>query len=350
MDKIELPLHSGFAPNWLLERMKRLSGVVLEYMLEEFSVAEIFAKFSNPLWFQGFGCFLGFDWHSSGLTTTLTAAIKKACKERNLPIVIVGGKGKTALSTPSELEKMEKLKGINSDKFKNISRVLSKIDNSCVQDGYFLYHHTLWIETKGENWICVQQGMNPSTKKARRYHYFSRKIKNFEEEPHSGIITESFEKKVLNLVSEENRKLRSSILNFLREDKDLESFIYRLPDRHFIDIKKDVLKEKLSLIRLENYKKGISNFKDILLIKGIGPKTLRALTLLAHLIYDTPVSFKDPARFSFAHGGKDGYPYRINKIEYDRTIEVLEKILVYKKGFGREEREFLLKKLYFLKI
>jgi len=343
---VNLPLHYGKAPRWLFERMKKLSALIIEYMLEEFDTEFILEKFSNPLWFQSFGCFLGFDWHSSGLTTTLTAAIKEGLREKDIPIFIAGGKGKTALKTPFELKKTGDEKGVNADKFIEISRLTAKIDNICVQDNHSLYHHTIWFDKKG-NWLVVQQGLNYIKKSARRYHIFSKKLKELTNEPHSGIITEKKEKNTLDLVSEKNRSVREGIIKIFRDKAFKE--IYKMPERHEIKLS-DVDKERIYQISLQFYEKNIEKFKDILLLKGVGAKTLRALTLLSNLLYGTEIEFKDPARYSFAHGGKDGYPYRIQRKHYDKTIEYIERIIKSKKGFTREERSDLLKKLYYLAL
>ncbi len=343
MNIINLPLHYGKAPRWLFERMKRLSSLIIEYMLEEFETDIILEKFSNPLWFQSFGCFLGFDWHSSGLTTTLTAAIKEGIREKKIEIFIAGGKGKTALRTPEELKRIGDEKDIDTNKFIEISRLTAKIDNVCVQDNHNLYHHTIWFDKKG-NWLVVEQGLNIYKKSARRYHIFSKKLKELTNEPHSGIITEKKEENTLNLVSEKNKNLRDAIIKLFKDKAFKE--IYRMPERHEIKLS-DLEKSKIYQISLKFYEKNIQKFEDLLLLKGVGSKTLRALALLSNLIYGVEIEFKDPARYSFAHGGKDGYPYKIKRKNYDRTIEYIEKIIKSKKGFEREERSDLLKRLYY---
>ncbi|MEO0283709.1 MAG: DUF763 domain-containing protein [candidate division WOR-3 bacterium] len=343
MDIISLPLHSGKAPEWLFQKMKKLSSLIVEYMLEEFDTELILEKFSDPLWFQSFGCFLGFDWHSSGLTTTLTGALKEGFRDRNIPIYITGGKGKVALKTPDEILKISDKVNIDASLFIKLSRLTAKIDNICVQDGHTLYHHTFWFDSKG-NWLTIQQGMNPSKRTARRYHIFSKKLIDLTNEPHSGIIAERREKSVLNLVSERNRKIRENILRLIKEEGIKE--IYKMPFRHEIKLS-DLDKKKIYQISINFYKKNIDKFEKILLIKGVGEKTLRVLTLLSVILYGEKPDYTDPARFSFAHGGKDGTPYRINRREYDKTIEILERIISKRRGFGREDRSFLLKRLYY---
>ncbi len=343
MEIINLPLHHGKAPSWLFERMKKLSSLIVDYMLEEYDTDHILERFSNPLWFQSFGCFLGFDWHSSGLTTTLTGALKEGFKERNIPIFITGGKGKTGLKTPDEILKISDRLNINAPLFIKLSRLTAKIDNICVQDGHNLYHHTFWFDSKG-NWLTVQQGMNPLKKTARRYHIFSKNLKDITNEPHSGIIAEKRANSVLNLVSEKNKKIRENILKLIKEGGIKE--IYKMPERHRIGLS-DINKKKIYQINMNFYKENIDKFENILLIKGVGEKTLRALTLLSVILYGEKPDYTDPARFSFAHGGKDGSPYRINKREYDKTIEILERIISKRKGFERGDRVSLLKRLYY---
>ncbi|MEN3044971.1 MAG: DUF763 domain-containing protein [Candidatus Hydrothermales bacterium] len=344
MEVISLPLHYGKVPQWLFNRIKRLSSLIIEYLLEEYETHDILEKFSDPLWFQSFGCFLGFDWHSSGITVTLTNALKKGFLERDIPIYISGGKGKFALETPKEILNFSEKLNLNPDYFIYFSRLTAKIDNACVQDKHNLYHHTFWFDNKG-NWLVVQQGMNTLKRTARRYHIFSKTFKEITCEPHTGIIADNKEIKVLNLVSEKNKSIRESIVNLIKERSINE--IYKMPDRHIIKLK-DINLKKIFEISLNFYNENVNKFEDILLIRGVGEKTLRALTLLSELIYGRKPDYSDPARFSFAHGGKDGIPYRINKSTYDKTIEILEKILISKKGFRESERTFLLRRIYYL--
>ncbi|MEN3045534.1 MAG: DUF763 domain-containing protein [Candidatus Hydrothermales bacterium] len=342
MEVINLPLHYGKVPEWLFDKIKKLSSIIIEYLLEELDTSHILEKFSDPLWFQSFGCFLGFDWHSSGITVTVTNALKKGLSERNIPIFIAGGKGKFALETPKEILNFSEKLNIDPNNFIYLSRLTAKIDNACVQDKHSLYHHTFWFDKKG-NWLVVQQGMNVHKKTARRYHIFSKKLKEITCEPHSGIIANCRETKVLDLVSEKNKVIRENIVNLIKERQIKE--IYKMPERHLIKLR-DINVRKVFEISLEFYRENINKFEDILLIKGVGEKTLRALTLLSELIYGKRPDYSDPARFSFAHGGKDGTPYRINRSTYDKTIEILEKILTSKKGFTNSERSYLLKRIY----
>lgn len=342
---INLPLHYGKSPLWLFERMKKLSSSILCIMLEELGEVKTLEKFSDPMWFQSFGCILGFDWHSSGLTTTVLGALKEGflAYEKEYGFFICGGKGKTSRKTPLEIETKAERYEINSNLSKfliYISKLSAKVDNSLVQDGYNLYHHNL-IFTKSGKWVVIQQGMNQNSKYARRYHWFSEKLKKFVISPHSGISAQKIESKVLDLTAKDSEIHQKAILNLIKNDFKK---IFILPKRHKI-LQKDFNIKRIKNI-FDNLKSvEIEKFEDILKIKGLGPKTIRALSLISEIIYGTKPSYKDPARFSYAHGGKDGYPYFIRKDLYDKTIEVLEKG-IKKAKISRKERYFCLKRLY----
>lgn len=345
--EIDLPLHSGKVPKWLFERMKKLGGIILEAIYYEFGEGEVLKRLSDPLWFQSLGCFLGFDWHSSGVTTVLTGAIKEGVKERGIPLFIAGGKGKNSLKTPQEIERICERICMESPYFVKISRLTAKVDNTLVQDGYHLYHHT-FIFTKNKNWVVIQQGMNEKNGWARRYHWWSERIVDLFLEPHSGIIT-SGKGFTLNLVDKGVKKTQNLIVELskenpekvIREIKVLKRC--RMPERHEV-LLRDINPENLRKVLIETYERNPGNFEEFLLIKGTGPKTLRALALLANLLYSSPLSFEDPAKYSFAHGGKDGYPYPVDKKNYDKTILIMERALKEAK-LGNREYFIMLKKL-----
>jgi|Deesub1362A_J573_1020465.scaffolds.fasta_scaffold00006_26 hypothetical protein len=345
--EIDLPLHPGKAPAWLFKRMKTLSGLIIEAIYYELGENDVLSKLSNPLWFQSFGCFLGFDWHSSGLTTVLTGAIKEGIKQRGIPVFIAGGKGKTSLKTPHQIEEICEKQGMNSDHFIRASRLSAKIDNTLVQDGYNLYHH-VFIFTKKGRWVVIQQGMNEKKGWARRYHWFSEDITNLFIEPHTGIIT-SRKGFTLNLVSKKVKNTQNKITEISREnpDKIIKEIKLlkriKMPERHEI-LLKDIKSENLRKVLTETYERKPENFEGLLLIKGTGPKTMRALALLSNLLYSSPLSFEDPAKYSFAHGGKDGYPYPVDKRNYDKTIQIMEKALKRAK-LGNREYFKMLKKM-----
>lgn len=345
--EIDLPLHPGKAPKWLFERMKTLSGLIIEAIYYELGENDVLDKLSSPLWFQSFGSFLGFDWHSSGLTTVLTGAIKEGIRQRNIPVFIAGGKGKTSLKTPHQIEKICEKQGMSPDYFIRASKLSAKVDNTLVQDGYNLYHH-VFIFTKSNKWVVIQQGMNEERGWARRYHWFSEGITNLFIEPHSGIIT-SKRGFTLNLVDRKTRDTHDTITKISGEspDKIIKEIKLlkraKMPERHEV-LLKDIKPENLRKVLIETYKRKPENFEELLLIKGTGPKTMRALALLSNLLYSSPLSFEDPAKYSFAHGGKDGYPYPVDKRNYDKTIQIMEKALK-KAKLGNREYFKMLKKM-----
>jgi len=351
----ELPLHTGKAPQWLFQRMKKLSREIILLFYMENKIDDFIQKLSDPFWFQALGCVLGFDWHSSGLTTTTGSALKEALREipDDIGLYIVGGKGKTALNTPQEIIKISEKKSIDPDKWIFISRIVARVDNNALQDGYQLYTHFL-VFTENDKWCVIQQGMNEKNNYARRYHWLGDETKSFVEDPHKGIISERFENYVLNLVSKESKKAQETITYLFQEKPEeitklWEKVSLRLPAYHPITVK-EIKPENLKIVLLKNYENPPKDFQDLILREGVGAKTLRALALISELVYGNPASIKDPARFSFAHGGKDGYPYPVDKRNYDKSIEILEKAIKKAKLGRKEEIETLKKLSFFFKI
>lgn len=328
-----LPLHHGKAPRWLFERMVSLAREIVFAIISEFGQEEFLKRLSDPFWFQALGCVLGFDWHSSGLTTTTTGALKEALRgmERETGLFIAGGKGLTSRKTPDQILSHASKYGINPEPLIYASRLTAKVDNSAIQDGYQLYAHVFFFTYKGE-WAVIQQGMNHESKTARRYHWLSSRIKSLVEEPHSAICSEKKEKRVLNMVSRESKEARqiSTMLARQSPEKTISEFnMIReldLSKRHEVTVD-DIDPQKLYRVLLKTYERMPEDFEALLGIQGVGPKTIRALSLVAELIYGKAPSFKDPARFSFAHGGKDGTPYPVDRTIYDRTIEVMKRAI-----------------------
>jgi len=346
-----LPLHGGKAPAWLFQRMVKLAREVIYILCLEYGRKEILHRLSDPFWFQAFGCVLGFDWHSSGITTTVCGAIKEALKDisKELGIFAVGGKGKVALKTPQELEKIGNWFGLEVSPLVYTSRLAAKVDNVALQDGYELYHHTLVFTGDGA-WCVIQQGMNPAQRYARRYHWLGEKVKSFVCEPHSAICAVKKEKLVLNLVAKESEATRKHSLDLVQEkpEKILKewkkiSTLY-LPNRHYL-LYRDINPRRLQGNLRKIAEVSPQNFESLLGIKGVGAKTLRALALIAEIIYGVKPSFKDPARFAFAHGGKDGHPYPVNRKLYDQSIEILKEAINAAK-IGHTEKMKVLKRLY----
>jgi hypothetical protein len=338
-----LPLHYGSAPTWLFERMTLLSREIVYALVMEFGQDAFLKKLSDPFWFQAFGCVLGFDWHSSGLTTTVTGAMKEGLRglERDVGVFIAGGKGKTARKTPEQIRNyVERYLMLDPDKLVYASRISAKIDNSAIQDGYQIYHHVFIFTEKGK-WAVIQQGMNKDNKTARRYHWLSDNVNDFVIEPHTAICCDK-KGVALNLIAKESGEARQMCTLLSREtpEKIVKEFktIQRLDltRRHKITIE-DINPKKLYSILTKTYEIQPSNFEELLRVEGVGPKSLRALSLVSELIYGVSVSYKDPARFSFAHGGKDGTPFPVDRRIYDKTIEVMKKA-VHSASIGNREK------------
>lgn len=351
MKRILLPLHYGKVPPWLFKRMVKLAREITEIIVYDFGTRKFLELISDPIWFQAFSNVLGFDWHSSGSTTATLYALKRSLEDFE-EIRVFGGKGKDAIKTPEEIKKSDIEE---KEKYIDISRTVAKVDNVLLQDGYQLYIHSIFIDSKG-NWAIVQQGMNEKTRYARRYHWNIFDLRDFFEEPHSNILGFKKEDWVLDLTSRKSRENRKSIYELAfenpekidRELKGIKEILkgqktlfweIKLPKEHFIEIPKSV-KKKLELIQKINP----SDFKELIMIKGVGPETIRALSLISYLIYGNPVSFEDPLLFSFAHGGKDGFPFFVKKKVYDRSIRILEEVIQDLK-IGRKEKLEMMKKI-----
>jgi hypothetical protein len=327
-----LPLHTGKAPRWLFERMVPLSREIAVFIATEFGRDEVLRRLSDPYWFQAFGCVLGFDWHSSGLTTTVCGALKEGLRgtENELGLFVAGGKGATSRKTPEEITESCEHIGRDPQPLVYASRMSAKVDNSAVQDGYQLYHHSFVFTAKGE-WCVVQQGMSDETAMARRYHWLSDGLASYVEEPHSAVCCDAAAE-TLNLVARESLDVRSAsaVLASEKPEVTLKALdhlpLLEMPRRHEVATS-DIDPKYLRKILLRTYEAAPKTFEALLSIEGVGAKTLRALALTSELIYGTEASRKDPARYSFAHGGKDGTPYPVDRAVYDKTIDVLRHAL-----------------------
>ncbi len=331
----DLPLHGGHAPRWLFARMVRLSRALVEVIAIEFGVNEFLRRLADPYWFQAFGCVLGFDWHSSGLTTTVCGALKEALAplSADLGLFVCGGKARASRRTPEEILFWLEKCGL-SQKLSTLvdkSKLAAKVDNTALQDGYQLYHHCFFF-TKTGAWAVIQQGMNEKNAYARRYHWLGERVQKMTCEPHSGIASQRKEKEILNLVAKESEKAQETIVSLVKEEplkvlKEIEKAEHLvLPQRHALT-EADLKPRGLKKVLLKTYENPPQDFEALLRVEGLGPKNLRALALLSELIYNVPVSRKDPARYAFAHGGKDGHPYPVNRKVYDKSIAYLEDLL-----------------------
>jgi hypothetical protein len=325
---------------------------MLYLLVREQGRQAVLEKLADPFWFQALGCLLGFDWHSSGLTTTVCGALKEGLRgcERELGLFIAGGKGRTSLKTPQDIRTYAEKYALpgNPDRLIYASRMSAKVDNTAVQDGYQLYHHTFIFTVQGD-WAVVQQGMNTGARRARRYHWLGDKVDDFVNEPHSAICCDRKEKTVLNLVareSEANRGAVAALASLAPEAVTREYTQLVLPSRHSL-YEEHLRPSSLERVLLQTYERRPEDFESLLSIRGVGPKTVRALSLLAELAYGKRPSYADPAKFSFAHGGKDGYPYPVNRPIYDRTIDILEQA-IKEARLGREEKLQALRRLQYL--
>jgi len=340
-----LPLHYGRVPPWLFDRMVKLAREITIAIVADFGSVEMLRRLSHPYWFQAFGCILGYDWHSSGVTTTLCGALKEGLKglERDLGLFIAGGKGKTSRRTPEEIENWGNLLSVNPVPLVYASRMSAKVDSSAVQDGYQLYHHSFLFTTSG-SWTVIQQGMSEATRYARRYHWLGEAVNSFVNEPHSAILSEA-RGQALNLVASESDPARTTITDIATDQKpqdilaDLKKLkTLDLPPHHYLSTH-DLHPDSLSRILLSTYERQPEDFEQLLGLKGVGPKTIRALSLISELVYGVAPSYRDPARYSFAHGGKDGIPYPVDRKTYDQSIELLRKAINKTKLGLREKNE-----------
>ena len=411
----DLPLHTGTVPRWLADRMMVLGTLITESLVENFGPDEVLVRLSDPLWFQSFGAVMGMDWHSSGITTSVMYALKRGLNPRakELGIYVCGGRGKYSRQTPDELLEIAGLEGLNGEEFVRNSKLVAKVDNNAVQDGFQLYQHN-FILTRSGNWAVVQQGMNGAEKKARRYHWCSTNLRSFVEEPHTGVVGDN-RGKILNLTDSQADKARNSILEMSREEPEhmlreitqigkpasqmillqsgkvsacsggatgaspvrrgseqrsasegktfpIQGELFPelvpqpemeieqkgrsiiLPSHHEV-LEEDVDLKRLGGVLATAYEAQPKDFEGLLLTPGLGPRTLQSLALVSEVIYGTPSRFTDPARFSFAHGGKDGHPFPVPLKIYDESIRVLRDS-IEKSKLGYKDKSDCIRRLH----
>ena len=324
--------------------MTQLARALTEAIVIEHGPKLFLERLADPYWFQAFGCALGFDWHSSGVTTTVCGALKLGLSgaEADTSIYVAGGKGRASRKTPDELRDHASRTGLDGDALVYASRMSAKVDSAALQDGHQIYHHSFFLTGTGE-WAVVQQGMNDGARTARRYHWLGSRVSDFVCEPHSGICSQRPEQYVLNFVAAESAGARSAAAEIAREKPAIvqrevaDILSLKLPARHYVDIRRDVNPRNLGKILLATYQAQPADFEALLALKGVGAKTVRALALVAELAHGQPASYRDPARFSFAHGGKDGFPYPVDRETYDRSIDWLRDA-VGRARLGQSER------------
>ncbi len=322
--------------------MVKLGRAITELIIAERGTEEFLRRIADPIWFQSLGCVLGFDWHSSGVTTTVCGALKEAVKgdERALGLYICGGKGAVSRKTPEEIRKHSETFGLDAEKLVKASRLSAKVDSAALQDGYQLYQH-VFIGTASGDWAVVQQGMNTETGWARRYHWLSFKLDSFVNEPHAAICS-PLARAPLNMVATEAEECRNRTVSLAENGpnavcRDLEKIRkLGLPPHHPV-LPSDFSNRYFYKVLTTTYENPPKDFRELLLTPGVGPKTVRALALVADVVYGAKPSFRDPVTYSFALGGKDGHPYPVDRETYDQTVAILEKGIRAAKLGGREE-------------
>ena len=357
-----MPLHAGKCPPWLFSRMKRLAKVITEFIVFEYGREEFLRRISDPFFFQALSCVLGYDWHSSGTTTVTMGALKEALDPEEFGLAVCGGKGRVSRRTPSEIERVAEIFSLSTARTEELqyaSRMAAKVDNACLQDGYQLYHHCFVLSEDGD-WAVVQQGMHERL--ARRYHWLSEDLHSFVKEPHSGIIGERREEVVLDMTARESGGTRETSLDLVLDDprrlaglvweaeqRSLDDYLARspqvftliMPTQHTIS---ELTERTMAALR-RAYELQPGSYEELVAIRGIGPKAVRALALVSDLIYGKPPSWRDPAKYSFAHGGKDGVPYPVDRRTYQKTIEILESATQAAK-VGQKERLNAIRRLH----
>ena len=350
--RADLPLHGGRVPAWLFTRMARLGRVIAEAIVHEYGRDEFLRRLAHPFWFQAFGALMGMDWHSSGVTTSVLGALQRGLEplEREIGLKVCGGRGRHSRKTPAELIAYGERTGLDGAALAVASRLVAKVDSAAVQDGYALYLHAFVVASDG-SWVVVQQGMDTLARRARRYHWTSEGLTSFVEEPHAAIEGEPGGQ-ILNLTDRRAGAARAAqvdlvrggpapVLTALRLARRLPHLA--LPDRHAVKAG-DVVLRRLEGAIAAAAERGPRDFAELLLTPGIGARTVLSLSLAAEVIHGTPSRFSDPARFSLAHGGKDGHPFPVPLRVYDETLRVLRQA-VDRARLGADEQLAAIRRL-----
>ena len=342
-----MPLHFGKMPKWLTERMGKMGSAIIESVAQNYGKSEVLTRLSDPNWFQALGAVMGMQWNSSGVTATVLGSLKRKINPMasELGIYILGGKGKYGWNTPQQVRRVSNYHGLKGNELVKASQLTRRVDNNAIQDGYNLYQQYFILSDEGE-WTGINQGMNTRTRRARRYHWHSPTVRSFVSDPHVGIVGERGAP-ILNLADSRADFARTNIVGLTKEKPSEVLDVYRnisLPDRHDIR-EKDLNLNRLGAVLHMAYTNEIDNFEDLLLLKGIGPRTLKALALTSEVIHGDASRFEDPSRFSFAVGGKDGIPHPVDKKAYDETIEMLSDS-VEKAKLGYKDKSKALKRLH----
>jgi hypothetical protein len=343
----DLPLHYGQVPKWLSDRMSKLGLAIVEAVITDYGTEEVLRRMSDPFWFQSLGAVLGMDWHSSGITTSVMGALKRSITPNSaeLGIYICGGKGKFSRDTPTELLRIADKTGLDGLDLVRSSKLSAKVDNNAVQDGFQLYLHNFIVSNTGQ-WAVIQQGMNDANGMARRYHWHSASLKSFVEEPHTAVCGNN-QGEILNLTAADAASSRNGMLLLSNEspEKIIREFQHLVMPTHHDVRSEDVNLKKLGATLWLAHDSQLQNFEELLLLQGVGPRTIQSLALVSEVIHGSPSRFKDPARFSFAHGGKDGHPFPVPVKVYDEVIDTLHSS-IRKSKLGVTDKNEAIKRLH----
>lgn len=346
----DLPLHGGRVPAWLAQRMTALGTAITETIIHDYGTSAFLSRLSDPFWFQALGAVMGMDWHSSGITTSVMGALKRGLTPRahELGIYVCGGRGKHSRNTPQELLQIAERQDFDGPALVRTSRLTARVDNNAIADGFQIYLHSFVVAADGE-WTVVQQGLNDRTGMARRYHWHSASVQDFVAEPHTGIVGEH-QGTIMNLVDAQAKPAQTAMLEITRQHP--EAILHevgqaasltsssqrhlRLPTHH--EVRSDnVDLKRLGAVLAVAYERGLHDFAELLLLEKLGPRTLQSLALVAEVVHGSPTRFDDPARFSFAHGGKDGHPFPVPLKTYDESLNFLRRSLDAAKVGDREK-------------
>lgn len=341
----KLPLHYGKAPSWLTVRMKKLANGIVTIMLDEYGTDVFLKRISDPFWFQAFGCVLGYDWHSSGVTTVLTGVLKEALVPKEHGIAVCGGKGRVSRQTPLEIGGVGSEFGFSDndiDALRYASKMSAKVDNTAIQAGYQLYHHAFFIAEDGK-WAVVQQGMCLQDRTARRYHWLSEKVDSFVVEPHNAIVGDSKREVALDMTAKQSEDCRRASVDIAGEppekvmkmidpsnQKMLDEWLHTDADEPARKQAAEFLSMPVNInwkVLRRVYEFQPKNYEELLAFRGIGPAAVRGLALIAELIYGAKPSWKDPVKYSFAYGGKDGVPFPVDRKAMDESIDMLRQTI-----------------------
>lgn len=356
----ELPLHYGNAPPWLFKRMTKLGRCIIDVITEEYGQQEILTRLANPHWFQALSCVLGYDWHSSGTTTVTCAALKTALQPQEHGLAAAGGKGRFSRKTPEEIAEIGRAFNLSDEEVRRLkyaSRMSAKVDNTAIQAGYPLYHHMFFTDSAGR-WLVIQQGINSEDRTARRYHWLSDNIRSFAIEPHNAIVGDTVKKRVLNMTAQDSEGSRKVSVDLVKDGPEhIRRSMAAMRPRYQESLRKwmdggvggeDYAVNFLSMPRRIDwqalrraYEFRPRNYEELLAVEGIGPATVRGLALVSEVVYGEEPSWRDPVKYSFAYGGKDGVPFPVDRKAMDNSIEFLKDALERAKMGDRERLQAL---------